>query len=65
MKLDAIEKQSALWQKIEAEVKTRLEVFREKNDGNLPAQETDRLRGSIAMCKEMLTWAKEDPTITQ
>jgi hypothetical protein len=61
MKLSQYEQESALWKKIEATLVERLTVFREKNDGSLDPLETAKLRGSIGMIKEILSWP-ETPT---
>jgi hypothetical protein len=63
MKLTAIEKESALWKKIEREVTARLDGLRISNDTNLDAQATSKVRGQIAICKEVLDWAITDPEI--
>jgi hypothetical protein len=63
MKLTPLERESAAWKRMEGEIKERLQVFRERNDGNLSAQETDRIRGQIALCKEILAWGQDDPEI--
>jgi hypothetical protein len=62
MKLTETDKQSLTWVKIEREITERLTIARAKNDGDLTAQETDRLRGTIAAYKEVLGWAIPNPT---
>ena len=61
MKLTEFERQTTVWQKIEEELTTRLTVAREQNDGDLDPPATARLRGKIAVYREILTWAKPDP----
>jgi hypothetical protein len=64
MKLTAIEIDSALWRKIEAELTERLSSLRIQNDGDRTHEETAKLRGRISEAKNMLDWAKPDPQIT-
>lgn len=52
--LTADELQSALWMRIEAHYTARLQQLREENDGVLPADHTDRLRGEIRAIKNLL-----------
>lgn len=63
MKLAPLERESAVWKRIEAHLKERLEVKREKNDAPLGQTETDNLRGEIRMIKEILAWAVDDPKL--
>ena len=56
MRLTEFESQSAMWQRVETEITERLAVFREQNDGQLDEERTARVRGQIAMCKEILAW---------
>jgi len=62
--LSLIERESALWKRIEREATERLAELRSNNDGNLDAQATAKVRGQIASFKEVLTWAVTDPDIT-
>jgi hypothetical protein len=62
MKITAFEAESAMWKKTEAELVERLQTLRQKNDGNLDVIETAKLRGTIAMCKEILAWSEPDQT---
>lgn len=62
-KLLEIESQSALWQKLSAELTKRLDLLRQKNDGNHDPMETAKIRGQIAEVKTMLDWAKPNPAI--
>jgi hypothetical protein len=64
MKLTEPERQSALWEKISKELAERLDVLRQKNDGNLTADETAKVRGEIAAIKNIQNWAVTDPKIT-
>ena len=61
MKLSEFEQQTAVWQKISEEISQRLTVAREQNDGDLDIMVTARLRGKIAVYREILSWAKTDP----
>lgn len=62
-KLTELESQSALWQKIEKELKARLQMLREKNDNDMEPLDTARIRGEIKTIKAMLAWAQALPTI--
>ena len=64
MKLSLAERESALWRKIEEEMNSRLQVLREKNDGNHDASTTSEIRGQIRQIKEVLAWGQIDPQIT-
>lgn len=59
MKLDALDKRSALWQKLDAHWRTRLGILRRKNDGFLSHEETIRLRGEISQLKAFLALCGE------
>jgi len=59
MQLSAFEAESALWKKIDAQLHERLQVLRERNDGQMDALETAKLRGSIATYKEIIAWAQQ------
>lgn len=59
MKLEPHEMQSALWQRLHAHMTERLDGLRRSNDGDLPMEETQRLRGRIAQLKEILALARE------
>ena len=61
MKITEFEATTQIWLKVEAEINERLTIFREKNDGSLDAVETARVRGMIAMCKEILAWRQSGP----
>lgn len=54
---------TAVWKKIENKLNERLDAHRRKNDGNLSAEETNRVRGRIAEVKAILGLAKEPPAI--
>jgi hypothetical protein len=59
MKLDAIDKRSALWLKLQAHWRTQLDTLRRRNDGPLSPDETTYLRGRIAQCKAFLALSGE------
>lgn len=61
MKLKPIQIETVLWKEIEGELKERLQILREKNDGALTPDETARVRGQIFQIKEILNWAHQDP----
>lgn len=54
MTLDKLESQSAVWLKLKEHIESRLSQLRMQNDGDLSDIETARLRGRVAMCKELL-----------
>lgn len=60
MKLTELEMQSAVWLKLRAHMESKLSELRSTNDGNLPHDETSRLRGRIAQLKELLTLGKPE-----
>jgi hypothetical protein len=53
-KLTTMERDSALWKRIQAEVDRELDVLRKQNDGDKNAEETAKLRGRIAQAKKFL-----------
>lgn len=55
------ERMTPLWKKLDAFLVHRLNSARERNDGNLDAVETAKLRGQIAEIKALLDLAKERP----
>lgn len=61
MKLNNIQKESALWVAIEAELKGELELLRAQNDNDKDPLETAKLRGRIAEVKQILNWASVEP----
>lgn len=62
MNLTPLERESALWKRIAAELEGRLASLRMNNDNdNLDALATARMRGRIAEVKQMLAWAEELP----
>ena len=63
MKLTQFEAETAVWKKVESALTDRMNTLRMKNDGALEPLETARLRGSIAMIKEILSWTANSPTI--
>lgn len=54
MKLNEIERQSAIWLKISGYLKDRLDTLRVQNDGDRDISETARIRGQIKEIKIML-----------
>ncbi len=61
MKLNDTERNSAPWQKVKAELESRLDLFRRKNDSNLDAEQTAKLRGRIAEIKNLLALGEPPP----
>lgn len=60
MKLTKEERLSAVWLKISAHYEARLQALRQKNDGNLTAEETAKVRGRIAEAKAILALGAEE-----
>ena len=50
-----VDKHSSEWLNIKEFLEGRLADFREQNDSDLTAAETERLRGKIEFVKEMIT----------
>lgn len=61
MTLNDVERQSALWKKLEAYLQERLQTCRKKNDGDLGELETARLRGEIRAIKQLLAVGESLP----
>lgn len=61
MRLDKLESQSAVWLKLKEHIEERLIQLRMQNDGDLSDIETARLRGRVAMCKELLALEHSEP----
>jgi len=57
-RLSEIESASAVWTRVSAHLKARLQLLREKNDTTLDPLETSRLRGQIAEIKNLLAAGK-------
>jgi hypothetical protein len=64
MILTPAEKESAIWMKLSEEIEKRIEVYRTKNEGDLTAEQTAKLRGQIAFAREILGWAATPKTFT-
>lgn len=66
MRIEPHEMRSALWLKLQAHYSAQLDMLRRKNDGDMPPDQTQRLRGRIAQVKEFLALSGEpgngDPT---
>lgn len=58
MKLEEHELHSALWLKLSEEIKSRIEVLRRRNDGDLDLTETTRIRGQLMAYKSILVLAE-------
>lgn len=65
MVISEFEAQTAVWIKIEAELKERVEILRMKNDGDLDERKTSRIRGSIAAFSEILAWRTDSGPTAQ
>lgn len=60
MKLEKIELQSAVWLKLQQHMEDRLDQLRQQNDGDLDPIATARVRGRVAMVKELLDLGRPD-----
>lgn len=60
MKLDKIEQRSAVWLKLQQHIQDRLDQLRQQNDGDLDPIATARIRGRVAMAKEILDLGQPD-----
>lgn len=58
-KLTPGERNNPLWAKLERYLNDRLEMNRRKNDGDLEPLETAKVRGRIAVIKDLLALAKD------
>lgn len=58
-----IDFRSETWRAIEEIAAKRIDDLRKRNDGQLNADETARLRGRLAELKDLLTLAKPDPAL--
>ncbi len=52
--LDRHERDSAVWKRLKAHLESELDIQRKKNDGDLPPDQTNRVRGNIARIKALL-----------
>jgi ribosomal protein L30/L7E len=59
--LTETERQSGVWSKIDAHLRTRLQKLRERNDSVLPESETAKVRGQIQEVKELLLIGNSKP----
>lgn len=59
MKLTELEKQSALWRRLEEDLNEQLSALRSQNDGDLDPMATARLRGRIAAMKTILAYGAD------
>lgn len=58
-----IDFQSETWRAIEDRANLRLEELRKRNDGDLSAEQTAKVRGRIAELKDLLTLAQPAPAL--
>jgi hypothetical protein len=61
--LNQLERQSAVWVKIERHLAARLEILRAKNDKDLDDRKTSALRGRIAEVKHLTALGNPAPTM--
>lgn len=59
-KLTTAERMSPTWAKLKAALQGELQVLREKNDKDAPDETTAKIRGRIAMLKEIIKLGEED-----
>ena len=60
MKLEKHETQTALWQKLESHIHTRISDLRSNNDADLDPVATARTRGRIAALKDLLSLSQDE-----
>ena len=58
-----IDFQSETWRAIEDRANLRLEELRKRNDGDLSAEQTAKVRGRIAELRDLLTLAQPAPAL--
>jgi len=58
MKLTELEKQSAVWMRLDAYLQEQLKSLRSQNDGDLDPVATARLRGRIGAIKTILAFGE-------
>ena len=61
MILSDAERHSALWKKLSEHLAERMAVMRQKNDSDLDALDTARLRGRIQAYKELIALGNPSP----
>lgn len=59
MNLSELEKQSAVWKRLEAHLQETLISLRKQNDGDLDEMATARLRGRISAMKTILAFGED------
>jgi len=59
-KLEAHERTSPTWQRIERHMIDRLAMLRQQNDASTSPERTENLRGRIAQLKELLAVAADE-----
>lgn len=59
-KLTTAERMSPTWAKLKAEFERELQILREKNDKDSPDELTAKIRGRIAMLKDIIKLGQED-----
>ena len=65
MKLSYSDKQSATWVKVEKYIESEIDSLRQRNDSDIDAVATARLRGQILGLKKILALAAEDEAVEQ
>lgn len=65
MKLNYSDKQSSTWVKVAEYIEKEIESLRLRNDADIDAVATARLRGQILGLKKILALAVEDEAIEQ
>jgi len=61
--ITAMERNSAVWQKLKPYLETRLETLRRQNDGQLTPDQTAKVRGRIAEVKGLLSLGTDKPQV--
>lgn len=65
MKLSESEKVSACWVKLEKHIKTQIEILRQRNDKDIDAIATAKLRGRILELNNLLSLATSDERVAE
>jgi hypothetical protein len=58
MILQAHELQSTVWQKVREEIELQIATLRQRNEGDLDLNETNRVRGQIRALRNLLAQAE-------
>lgn len=65
MKLTEFDKQSSTWIKLKAHIEDQIDILRIRNDGDVDAVATAKLRGQILALKKILSLATSDERVDE